>query len=78
MEKIKISSAQFENRSGDKEYNLSIIERLSQKAAGEGSHVIAFHECSVTGYTFARNLSKEEMLDLAEFVPSGPSTDGAD
>ena len=34
MEKIKISSAQFENRSGDKEYNLSVIDRLSKKAAG--------------------------------------------
>lgn len=73
MDKIKISSAQFENRSGDKEYNLSIIDRLSSKAAAEGSSVIAFHECSLTGYTFARNLSKEEMLEVAEFVPSGPS-----
>ena len=75
MDRIKISSAQFENRSGDKEYNLSVIEKLSRKAAGEGSLVIAFHECSVTGYTFAMNLSKEEMLDVAEFVPSGPSTE---
>jgi predicted amidohydrolase len=73
MNRIKISAAQFENRSGDKEYNLSIIDKLSRKAAGEGSVAIAFHECSVTGYTFARNLSKEEMLDLAEYVPSGPS-----
>jgi 5-aminopentanamidase len=74
MEKVKISSAQFENRSGDKDYNLSVIERLAEKASGEGSQVIAFHECSVTGYTFARNLSKAGMLELAEFVPSGPST----
>jgi predicted amidohydrolase len=74
MDRIKISSAQFENRSGDKEYNLSVIDRLSKKAAGEGSHVIVFHECSVTGYTFAMNLSKQEMLDVAEFVPAGPST----
>jgi predicted amidohydrolase len=73
MNRIKISAAQFENRSGDKEYNLSIIDKLSRKAAGEGSVAIAFHECSVTGYTFARNLSKEEMLELAEYVPSGPS-----
>jgi predicted amidohydrolase len=74
MERIKISAAQFENRSGDKAYNLSVIDSLSAKAAGEGSNVIAFHESSVTGYTFARNLSKEEFLEVAEFVPSGPST----
>ena len=73
MNKIKISTAQFENRSGDKHYNLCIIERLSQKASSEGSNIIAFHECSVTGYAFARNLSKEQMLDLAEFIPHGES-----
>jgi predicted amidohydrolase len=73
MEKIKISTAQFEHRSGDKAYNLSVIENLSQKASAEGSNAIAFHECSITGYTFARNLSKEQMLDLAEFIPDGES-----
>jgi 5-aminopentanamidase len=71
MENIKIAVAQFENRSGDKAYNLSVIDSLAAKAAEEGSDVIAFHECSVTGYTFARNLSQEEMVDLAEFVPGG-------
>ena len=73
MENIKISTAQFENKSGDKKYNLSVIERLSEKASKEGSNVIAFHECSITGYTFARHLSKEQMLDLAEVIPNGES-----
>ena len=75
MNKIKISTAQFENRSGDKAYNLSVIERLAAKAAREGSQVIAFHECSITGYTFARHLSKDQMLELAEFIPNGPSVE---
>ena len=73
MQKIKISTAQFENKSGDKDYNLLVIDQLSKKAAMEGSDVIAFHECSVTGYTFARNLTKEQLLDLAEIIPEGPS-----
>ena len=73
MDKIRISTAQFENRSGDKEYNLNRIEALSSKAAQEGSDVIAFHECSITGYTFARNLSKAQMLEIAEPVPEGQS-----
>lgn len=73
MDKIKISTAQFENKSGDKNYNLSVIERLAKKSSQEGSNIIAFHECSITGYTFARNLSKEQMLDLAEFIPNGDS-----
>ncbi len=73
MNKIKISTAQFENKSGDKSYNLSVIERLSERASKEGSNVIAFHECSITGYTFARHLSKVQMLDLAEIIPTGES-----
>jgi len=71
MENIKISTGQFEHKSGDKNYNLAVIEKLSQQASGEGSNVIAFHECSLTGYTFARHLSKEQMLELAEFIPEG-------
>jgi 5-aminopentanamidase len=73
MDKIKISTAQFENRSGDKEFNLSRIENLARKASKEGCHAIAFHECSVTGYSFARHLSREEMNDLAEYIPGGSS-----
>ncbi|GAA4165757.1 nitrilase family protein [Chryseobacterium ginsenosidimutans] len=73
MDNLKISTAQFENRSGDKEYNLSVIETLAEKAASNGSHVIAFHECSITGYTFARKLTKEQMLDIAEIIPEGKS-----
>ena len=42
-------------------------------AAQEGSKAIAFHECSITGYTFARNLSKDQMLELAEIIPGGKS-----
>ncbi|HMH22208.1 MAG TPA: nitrilase family protein [Puia sp.] len=73
MDKLKISTAQFEHRSGDKAYNLSVIDGLAQKAAQEGSKVIAFHECSITGYTFARRLSREQMLELAEPLPGGES-----
>ncbi|MDP9959679.1 nitrilase family protein [Chryseobacterium lathyri] len=73
MDNLKISTAQFENKSGDKAYNLSVIEKLSAEAATQGSQVIAFHECSITGYTFARNLSKEQLLDIAELLPEGKS-----
>ena len=73
MENLKVATAQFENRSGDKAYNLSIISQLSKEAATKGAQVIAFHECSITGYTFARHLSKEQLLDVAEFIPDGAS-----
>lgn len=73
MKNLKVSTAQFGNRSNDKTYNLEVIDRLSKKAADEGSQVIAFHECSLTGYSFARHLSKAQMLDLSELIPDGDS-----
>ncbi|HUI72439.1 MAG TPA: nitrilase family protein [Spirochaetia bacterium] len=73
MSDIRIATAQFENRSGDKEYNLRMIADLARRASAAGAHVVAFHECSVTGYTFARKLTKEQMLDLAEPIPQGES-----
>jgi predicted amidohydrolase len=74
MEALKIATAQFENKSGDKEYNLKTIKALTAQAAAAGAKVVAFHECSVTGYTFAMRYSREQMLDIAENIPDGPST----
>jgi predicted amidohydrolase len=73
MKPILVATAQFENQGGDKAYNLDIIRKQSREAASKGAQVIAFHECSVTGYTFARHLSREQMLDIAEPIPDGPS-----
>ena len=73
MRNIKIATAQFENKSGDKEYNLSVIDRLSEKAADAGADAIAFHECSITGYSFARKLSRNQLFELCESIPDGES-----
>lgn len=71
---LRIAAAQFENRSGNKEFNLAAIDALAARAARQGAEAIAFHECSITGYSFARRLSREQLWDLAEAVPGGPST----
>jgi predicted amidohydrolase len=73
-DELRIATAQFENRSRDKDFNLTAIEELSARAALLGANVIAFHECSITGYSFARRLSKDQLWDLAELVPGGAST----
>ena len=73
MNNIKIATAQFEHRSNDKEHNLGVIESLATKPASQGAEVVAFHECSVTGYTFARHLSEVDMIGVAESIPDGPS-----
>src|ERR1700722_12841171 len=73
MENIKIASAQFEHASGDKARNLDAIRRLTASAAAAGAQAVAFHECSISGYSFARRLSKGELLEVAETIPEGPS-----
>lgn len=67
---MKVTTVQFEHSSGDKNYNLSVIK---QYAAAANSDLVVFHECSITGYTFARHLTREQLWELAEPIPSGPS-----
>ncbi len=74
MQDIKIATVQFEPQSGNKTYNLKKIETLTAKAKEQGTHVISFHELSVTGYTFLKDLSYEELIVLAEEIPDGDST----
>jgi len=73
MDTLPIAAVQFENASGDKHANLDTIRNLTRQAAAAGARVVAFHECCITGYTFARHLSREQLLDLAEPIPSGES-----
>jgi beta-ureidopropionase len=73
MDNLKIATAQFEHRNADKAYNLGVIDALARQAANAEARVIAFHECSITGYTFARKLTREQLADLAEYVPGGES-----
>ena len=70
---MKIAVAQFEPKDGDKQYNLSVISELAAKAANRGAALISFHEMSITAYTFTKDLSLEEITDLAEEVPNGKS-----
>jgi predicted amidohydrolase len=73
MQPIRIATVQFENHNGDKSYNLKRIDRISEEAAQQGAQVVVFHECSVSGYTYARHLTREELLAEAEYVPDGDS-----
>ncbi|EGX88246.1 Nitrilase/cyanide hydratase and apolipoprotein N-acyltransferase [Cordyceps militaris CM01] len=71
---LRIATVQFENASGDKAANLASISRFAAAAASSGSHVVAFHECCVTGYTFAAGLTRASLWAVAEPVPDGAST----
>lgn len=73
MQPLKIAAVQFENKSGDKAYNLSRIYELAKQAKAEGCQVVSFHECSISGYTFVQRLTKEELLQVSEKIPDGES-----
>lgn len=74
MREIHIAAAQFTTRDGDKAYNLSRIEALSAEAAEKGARVVSFHELCVSSYTYLSTLSRDELLELAEEIPSGESS----
>lgn len=74
MKPLKIAAAQFEPKDGDKAYNLSVIEKLTEEAKNDGAEVVSFHELSITAYTFFKDLSREKVTQLAENVPEGKST----
>lgn len=73
MRELKIAVAQFEPTDGDKQTNLSVMESLVAQAKDGGAEVVSFHEMCITAYTYVRDLSRGELTELAEQVPSGPS-----
>lgn len=73
MREIRVAAAQFENRDNDKEYNLSRIEALARTAVERGAEIVSFHECCIPAYSWVQPLSKQQMLEVAELVPDGPS-----
>jgi len=74
MREIRVATAQFENRDNDPEYNLSRVRELTRRAVEQGAEIVSFHEGCIPGYTWLQPLSREELLNVAEFVPDGPST----
>src|SRR6267142_3641489 len=74
MNDLRVAAAQFEARDADKPFNLSRIRELSRRAVDQGAQIVSFHECSITGYTFLQTLSPQQLTDIAETVPDGPST----
>ncbi|HSK09941.1 MAG TPA: nitrilase family protein [Vicinamibacterales bacterium] len=74
MRNVRVASVQFEHSAGNKDANFAKIRRFVREAADRQVEILAFPECCITGYWFLRNLTREELLALAEPVPDGPST----
>lgn len=69
MKNIRVASVQFEHAAGDKQANLAKIKSYAAKAAKQGVELVVFPECCITGYLFLRQLSREQLENLAEPVP---------
>ena len=71
---MNIAVAQFQPVDGDKTYNLGVIRQLTKRAKKCGADLISFHEMSITAYTHTKELTLQELTELAEQVPDGKST----
>ncbi len=73
MSDLRIATVQFENKDNDKAYNLGRIAALTRRAVDQGAQIVCFHEVCIPGYSWMQPLTHQQMLDVAEFVPDGPS-----
>jgi predicted amidohydrolase len=74
MPTLRAAVVQFEHAPNDKQANFAKIESFARRAAKDNVRLLAFPECCITGYWFLRNLTHPQLKDLAEPVPTGPST----
>ncbi len=75
MDRIKVASVQMEHHDGDKDYNLSVVEKFSARAAAQGAAAVAFPECCISSYMYLEGLTRPELEALADEVPGGASVD---
>lgn len=71
---IRSATVQFNHRPGDKAYNLGRIRDFCKQAAEEQVQIIAFPEMCITGYWHVNKLDRQQIVELAEAVPDGKST----
>ena len=74
MKEIRVASVQFEHQPADKEANFAKVCSFVEKASQKQVEIIVFPECCLTGYWFLRNLSREQLVELAEPVFGGESS----
>lgn len=75
MKDLRAAAVQFQHAPGGKGANLSRISSFVEDAARRDVELIAFPEMCITGYWHVRKLDREQVADLAEPVPHGPSVE---
>ena len=74
MKSLRVATVQFQHQPGDKSRNREIIAQFVDLAAAQDVELIIFPECCISGYWHLRDLSLEDLTELAEPVPNGPAT----
>ena len=74
-DELRVATVQFNSDPRDKSLNLGNMKKFIEQASAQGCDIISFPEICITGYNFILYTEdKQELLDIAEFVPDGDST----
>lgn len=74
MQNLNAACVQFQHSPGDKRANLAKMLSFVRQAKEQSVQAICFPECCVSGYWHLRNLSRDELSELAEPIPGGNTT----
>ena len=74
MQDVRAAAVQMEHAPGDKKANLAKIRHFVDLAHEQGVQILCFPECCITGYWFLKDLSRDDIVALAEPVFDGPSS----
>ncbi|MGE4799821.1 nitrilase family protein [Yersinia hibernica] len=70
---IRAATVQFQHQANNKPYNLFVIEKFIEQAAGQNINILVFPEMCITGYWHVPKLTAPQVTALAEPIESGPS-----
>jgi len=73
MTPLRMACVQFEPSPLDVAWNLDRVEHFAARAAEAKAHFVCLPECCITGYMPLATLPRDELLDVAQPVPDGPS-----
>ncbi len=73
MKRLRVASVQFQHAPGDKRHNLAVMQGFVEQAAQQRVEMLLFPECCICGYWHLRKLTRQQLQELAEPVPDGPS-----
>lgn len=74
MNYIRAAAVQFTHVNGDKDANMTTIRRFVEQAAESAVTLTVFPEMCITGYWALRHYTRAQLVDLAENVPEGSSS----